>query len=93
MNGDVISAAQRLLEFHIFDPGLLLLNPERVAQVHHVLDGGDKLVVVVRRIVAKNVHVESGAFLDHRQTNTACADDGDGLAGDLVAEERQEWMP
>ena len=49
--------------------------------------------ILIRRVVAKDVHVESGTFLDHRQADAARADDGDGFARDLVAKERQERMP
>ncbi len=48
---------------------------------------------MICRIVAKDVHVEPGAFLDHRQADTSGADDGDRFASDLVTEERQERMP
>src|SRR5439155_14892380 len=55
--------------------------------------GRDELVVLIRRVIAKDIHVESGALLDHRQANAASADDSDCLAGDLVAEKWQERMP
>ncbi len=51
------------------------------------------LLILIRRVIAKDVHVESGAFLNHRKANAASADDGDCLAGDLVAEEWQERVP
>src|SRR5206468_7672566 len=38
-------------------------------------------------------HVKTRALLDHCQADASGADDGDGLARDLVAKERQEWVP
>ncbi len=64
-----------------------------MAQVHHLLDGGDVLVIVIRRVVAKHVHVEPRTLLDHRQPNPSGADDRDRLAGDFIAEKRQKRMP
>ena len=48
---------------------------------------------MVRGVVAKDVHVETRTLLNHRQADASGADDGDGLTGDLVAEERQERVP
>ncbi len=93
MNAHVIGAAQRLLELHVLNICLFLLDPVGVAQVHHLLDGGDVLVIVIRRVVAKHVHVKPRTFLDHRQPNPSGADDRDRLAGDFVAEKRQKRMP
>src|ERR1041384_2263326 len=93
MNRNVIGTAQRLLELHIFDPGLFVLNAARVAQIHQFLDGGDELFVLIRRVVAENVYVEPRTFFNHRQTNASGADDGDGFSSDFVTEERQKRVP
>ena len=93
VNRHVIGVAQCLFELDVFDPSPLLLDSARLAQVHHFLDSGDELVVVIRRIVTKNIHVESRAFLDHCQTDASGADDGNSFTGDFVAKERQKGMP
>src|SRR5437762_1421255 len=93
MNRDIIGVVQCFLELHVFDPGLLVLNAARVAQVHQILNGGDELLVLIRRVVAKHIHVEPRTFLNHRQADAAGADDGDGFARNFIAEERQERMP
>ena len=64
-----------------------------MAQVHQLLNCANEFMILICRVIAKDVHVESRAFLDHCQTDSAGADDSDGFARDLVSEERQEWMP
>src|SRR5438552_4616054 len=93
MNTHVVSATQRFLELHVLDPGFLFLGPLCVAQIHQLLNGSDVLVVVIRRVIAKNIHVKTRALLDHGQADAAGADDRDRLVRDFVAEEWQEWMP
>ena len=93
MNAHVISAAKCLLEFYVLDPALLLLDSLGVAQVHQLLDGGDVLVIVIGRVVAQHVHVEARALLNHRQSDASGANDGDGLACDLVAKEGEKRVP
>ena len=65
----------------------------RDGEIHRLLDRSHIVVILVRGVIAQNVHVEPGAFLDHRQTNSPGTDDGNRLAGNFVAEKRQEWMP
>ncbi len=72
---------------------LLALNAMLLAKVHEALNGVDVLVILVRGIVAADVHVEGGTFLDHRQADASGTDHGDRLAGDFVAQERQIGMP
>src|SRR5882724_5377745 len=88
-----MSFTQRFFHAHVFDPVLFLHHAEFCAQVHHLLRVGSKLVVLVNRIVAKHVHVKASAFLDQRQPNASGADHGNGLAGNLVAQEGKKWMP
>ena len=64
-----------------------------VAKIHGLLDGPHIIVILVCRVVAQNVHVEAGTFLDHRQADAASADDCDRLAGDLVSEKRKIRVP
>ena len=64
-----------------------------MAQVHQLLDGGDVLVIVIGRVVAQHVHVEAPALLNHRQSDASGANDGDGLACDLVAKEGEKRVP
>ena len=65
VDAHVIGAAQRFFDLDIFDPRFVFLDSTRVPQIHRLLDRGDVFVVLIRRIVTKNVHVEPGAFLDH----------------------------
>src|SRR5579872_2209236 len=93
MHADEICVAQRVLEFDIFDPGFIAGYSARVAEVHSFLSGFDVFVILVGHVIAQNVHIESGALFNQRQTNAPGADDRDGLSGNFVAEKRQVWMP
>src|SRR5215468_3273399 len=93
MQSHIIGISQRVLELDILDPSLLFLNTARMTQVHQLLNRFDIFVILIRRVVAKNVHVETRTLFNHRQTYAPRADDGDGFARDLVAEKRQERMP
>src|SRR5947207_12431039 len=93
MQSHVISSAQSILEFYILDPSLLLLNAVCVPEIHQLLDRRDELVILINRVVTKDIHIEPGAFLDHRQTDAAGADNRDGFARDLIAKEWQKRMP
>jgi hypothetical protein len=50
-------------------------------------------VILISRVVAEDIHVESGTFFDHGQADASCANDGDRFARDLIAKEREERMP
>src|SRR5437763_1773654 len=93
MHADEIRLAQRLVERHVLDPGLFLLNATSMAEVHRLLYSVHVFMILVRRIVAKNIHIESRALLDHSEPNAACSDDRDGFAGDFIAQEGQIRMP
>src|SRR5262249_2265161 len=69
------------------------LNAARVAQIHQFLNGFEVVVILIRRIVAEDVHVEAGALLDHGQPDASGADDRYCLAGDFVAEKWEIRMP
>src|SRR5437764_11473596 len=84
VNAYVIGAAHRFFESYVFDGSLFLLNAAGVAQVHQLLNGGDILLVMKSRVVAKDVHFEPRTFLYHGQADAARADDRDGFSGDLV---------
>src|SRR6185503_8899906 len=64
-----------------------------MAQVHRLLNALDELVVLICRVVAQDVHVETRALLDHRQPNAPGANNCNRLSGDLVAEEGKIRMP
>src|SRR5437868_11137346 len=93
MQSHVISSPQSILEFHILDPSLLLLNAVCVPEIHQLLDRRDELVILINRVVTRDIHIEPGAFLDDRQTDAASADNCDGFARDLIAKEWQKRMP
>src|SRR5271165_1444902 len=73
--------------------GALPLQAAEMPQVHHRLQGGDKLLVLSLWLIKKDVHVEAAAFLGHGLTDTPSPNDGYGLAGHLVAQKRQIGMP
>ena len=93
MHADEIGFAQSVFEAYILDPVLIFGNAASVAQVHGLLYGLDVVVILIGRVVAEHVHVEAGAFLDHRQADAPGADDGDGLACNFVAEKGQIRVP
>ena len=69
------------------------MNASRIAQVHRLLNGFYVFVILVCRVIAQDVHVKTGTFLDHRKTNAAGADNRDGFASYFVAEEGEIWVP
>ena len=50
-------------------------------------------MILIRRIIAKNVHVKTRTLLNHRKADPPGSNHGDGFARDFIAKERQEWMP
>src|SRR4051794_25994928 len=48
---------------------------------------------MIRRVVAQDVHVETGALLNHCQSNSPGANNRDRLASHLIAEEWKKWVP
>ena len=50
-------------------------------------------MILIRRVVAQNIHIEPGTFLDHGQADPPGADDGHSLARHFVSEKRQIRMP
>ena len=93
MNADEIRLAEGIVNADVFDPGFFFLNTARVPQVHQFLNGFHVVVVLIRGIVAEHVHVKAGALLDHGEADAPGADDGNGLAGDFIAEEGKIRMP
>src|ERR1700730_5840427 len=88
---DEVCLAQRLVEVHVLDPGFIPANPASIAQIHGLLNGLDVFVILVSRVIAKNIHIEAGALLDQRQPNATRADNGNRLSGYLVSKKRQVW--
>src|ERR1700751_1104925 len=93
VNRDEVSISQRFFEFHIPDPASVAAYSSRNTQIFEILDRFNKVVVLIGRVVTQDIHVETGAFTDHRQPNPAGAEESDRLAGHLIAEERQIRMP
>src|SRR6266496_605728 len=93
VHADEIRLTQCFFQRGILDPGLLFLNAAGLPKVHSFLYRVYILVVLISRIVAKNIHIESSTFLDHGQADTAGADNRDGFAGDFIAQEGQIRMP
>jgi len=64
-----------------------------MAQVHRFLNRLDEFVVLIRRVIAENIHVKAGTFLDHGKPDATSPDDRDGLACDFITQEWQVRMP
>src|SRR5215469_540790 len=62
-------------------------------QVHDALDRCKKFFVYADRVIAQDVHVETRALLCHGLSDSASANNRDGLAGYFVAEKRKIRMP
>src|ERR1700691_171615 len=93
MYADEVGSAQSILESYVLDPVLIFGDAAGVAQVHVLLNSVDVIMILVGGVVAQHVHVEAGTVFDHGQADAAGADDGDGFAGDFVAEKRQVGVP
>src|SRR5437773_7045563 len=93
VHADEIRLTQCLFQRDILDPGLLFLNAAGVPQIHTLLNCVYILVVLIGRVVAENIHVETGAFLDHGESNPTRADNRDSLARDFIAKEWQIGVP
>src|SRR6185437_11097776 len=93
MDADEIRLAECIFKAHIFDPLFVGCEGMVMAEVHDLLNGGSKFLVLTASLVAENVHVKADAFFDHRLADTAHSDNGDGFAGHLIAKERQRGMP
>ncbi len=93
MHADKIRLLERIFKRDVLDPGFFFRNAPGEAEGHRLLNCFHVVMVLIRRIVAENVHIESGAFLDHCQPDSPRANDGDGLAGNFVAQKRQVRMP
>src|SRR6266581_8143384 len=93
MDTDKIRLLQSFLQLYILDRRSMFLYPVQVANVHYLLNGVHVIVVLLHRIVAEDVHIESSTFLDHGGPNTTRTDDRDGLASNFIAQERKKGMP
>src|SRR5580765_7759254 len=93
VNAHKIRLAKGVFKRDILDPGLFLLDAAGVAEIHLLLNRLYVFVILIRRVVAKNVHVEAGALLNHRESYAAGANNRDGLPGNFVPEERQKRVP
>src|SRR5690348_18016696 len=86
VHADEVRLTQCFLQRDILDPALLFLNAAGLPQIHSFLYRDYILVVLISRVVAENIHVETSTFLDHGEPNAACSDDRDGFAGDFIAQ-------
>src|SRR5215470_5581669 len=93
MHADEVSAGEGFVQRYVLDPCFFAADSAGMTQIVRFLNTLDVFAVLVGRIVAENVHVEAGALLDHRQPDSAGADDGNGLSGNFVAKEWQVRMP
>src|SRR5215475_808370 len=93
MHAHEVTADQSFVKRYVLDPGFLAADSTGMPEIVRFLNTLDVFVVLVRRVVAENVHVEAGTFLNHGQADSARADDGDRLSGDFIAEEGQGWVP
>src|SRR6266478_5937237 len=64
-----------------------------VRRVHEPLDRFHELVVLIRGIVCKNVHLQAYALLNQGLANSSRADHGNRLAADFIAKKWQKRMP
>src|SRR5881394_4088312 len=87
VHADEIRLAQRVVERHVLDLGFFLLNAARVAKIYRLLNRVYVFTILISRVVAEDIHVESSALLDHGQADTAGADNRDGFAGNFIAQE------
>ena len=69
------------------------LKPALMAKIHQVLDLFHELFVLITGVIAQDIHIESGALLDHGLADAPGADHGDGLARHFISEKGQERMP
>src|SRR5205814_9848042 len=53
----------------------------------------DEIVGLIDRIVAEHIHGKSAGLVHQGLADATGADDGENLAGDLVAQKWQKWMP
>ena len=93
VEADEVRAAQGFVQCGVANRSPLAADAPLEAHVFHLLNRFDVIVVLVGRIEAQDVHVESCALFDQGQADASGADDGYGLAGDFVAEERKVGMP
>src|SRR5215469_9708559 len=93
MHADEIGIAQGLFKSHVLDRGLLFRESARMPQIENFLDALHKRVILIGRVIAEYVHVETNAFLDKREADAPGADHGDRFPGNFVAEKRQIGMP
>src|SRR5581483_1228378 len=90
---DEVCLPQRLVKRHVLDPRWFFIQAMAMAQILDLLDGSDKLLILIDRVVAQDVHVEPGALLYHRQSDAPGADHGNRLTSNLIAQEWQVRMP
>src|SRR5437660_6134204 len=93
VHAHVIRLRQAFFETGVADIGLLALQSVLVSKIHQLLDFFDEVVGLIDRIVAEHIHRKSAGLAHQRLANASGADDGEDLAGDLVAQKWQKWMP
>ena len=80
MHADEIGFGECGFKPHVLDLRFIFLNAALTSEIHQGLNSSNVFVVLVRRVVAQDVHVHSGALLDHRQADSPGADDCNRLA-------------
>ena len=93
VHAHVIRLCQALFEAGIADIGLLALQSVLVSKIHQLLDFFDEIVGLIDRIVTEHIYRKSAGLAHQRLANASGTDDGENLAGDLVAQKWQKWMP
>src|SRR5205823_9705043 len=92
MDAHVVGLRQAFFEAGIADAGLLALQSALVGKIHELLDLFYKVVGLINRIVAEHVHGKAARLVHQGLADASGANDGQDFAGDLVAQEWQEWM-
>src|SRR5215469_18120527 len=93
MHADEIGFAQGLFKSHVLDRGLFLRESTRMPEIENFLDAPHKRMILIGRVIAEYVHVETNAFLDKREADAPGADHSHSFSRDFVAEKRQIRMP
>src|SRR5581483_11801313 len=88
-----VRSPQGLFESHVPDPGPVLHQPPGVPKIMNLLHGLDESIILIRRVVAQNIHVEPDTLLNEGLPDTAGPNYRHGLSGDLIPEKGQVRMP
>ena len=84
MHTHKIRSSQRLFKRHIFDPRLFFCKPAGVAEIVHLLHRLHERMILIRRVIAQNIHIEPNALLDESQPDAPRPDHRHSLPGNLI---------